>query len=241
MHRVGGKTFIQLWHIGRAANNDMPEQKQSGHVSEPNQEVDIILKSLDSSSLYRALRQYPFVEEKVTSGLWRVNLATQLSVSLPLCISHCACTRLTLATQPQPLEDPDAVIEEYRQAAENAKKAGFDGVERTSRLSRPPSTTDWSVTVHSANGYLVSQFLDSTSNKRTDEWGGSIENRCRFGLKALDALIDVYGAGKVGIKINPCGGYNDVGVGTHFTESPLHVGKSCCIHSLLIRCLFKRR
>lgn len=66
--------------------------------------------------------------------------------------------------------------------------------------------------VHAANGYLVHQFLDTTSNVRTDAYGGSVENRCRFGLEALDALISVYGADKVGIKINPAGGYNDVGV-----------------------------
>lgn len=65
--------------------------------------------------------------------------------------------------------------------------------------------------VHSANGYLIHQFLDHNSNKRTDEWGGSVENRCRFGLECFKALIDVWGPARVGIKINPTGGYNDVG------------------------------
>ncbi|KAF8330091.1 flavoprotein NADH-dependent oxidoreductase [Amanita rubescens] len=76
----------------------------------------------------------------------------------------------------------------------NAKAAGFDGVE-----------------VHGANGYIVAQFLDSTSNTRTDEWGGSIENRSRFGLETLKALKEVYG-NNVAIKLNPCGGYNDMGM-----------------------------
>ena len=68
--------------------------------------------------------------------------------------------------------------------------------------------------VHGANGYLVPQFLDSTSNKRTDEWGGSIENRARFGLEILKVLKQVYG-NNVGVKLTPCGGYNDMGYGNH--------------------------
>lgn len=66
-------------------------------------------------------------------------------------------------------------------------------------------------TVHGANGYLVQQFLDSGSNKREDKWGGSIENRSRFGLEVLKALISVYG-NNIAIKLSPCGGDNDVGM-----------------------------
>lgn len=94
----------------------------------------------------------------------------------------------------------------------NAKKAGFDGVERTSNLSRTLSLFDTALhTVHSANGYLMHQFLDYNSNQRTDEWGGSVENRCRLGLECLKVLIEVWGPARVGIKISPCAGYNDVG------------------------------
>jgi len=96
---------------------------------------------------------------------------------------------------PTPVEDPRVFLDEYRNAALNAKEAGFDGVE-----------------LHSANGYLIHEFIDNTSNKRTDEWGGSIENRCRLGLEALKVLIDVWGPGRVGIKLNPTGGYDDVGM-----------------------------
>ncbi|THH05193.1 hypothetical protein EW145_g4978 [Phellinidium pouzarii] len=96
---------------------------------------------------------------------------------------------------PTEVPDPNILIEQYRQAAINAKQAGFDGVE-----------------LHSANGYLVNQFLDKNSNRRTDKWGGSYINRCRFGLEALKAIIEVWSADKVGIKINPTGGYNDVGM-----------------------------
>jgi 2,4-dienoyl-CoA reductase-like NADH-dependent reductase (Old Yellow Enzyme family) len=71
----------------------------------------------------------------------------------------------------------------------NAKEAGFDAVE-----------------LHSANGYLAHQFLDPSSNQRTDKWGGSVENRARFVLQVIDELISVYGSGRVGIKLSPCGG-----------------------------------
>ena len=64
--------------------------------------------------------------------------------------------------------------------------------------------------MHGANGYLITQFLDSTANQRTDKWGGSPENRSRFGLEVLKALTEVYGP-DVGVKLSPAGGYNDVG------------------------------
>jgi len=96
---------------------------------------------------------------------------------------------------PTEIDDPTKLIDLFEQGAINAKQAGFDGVE-----------------LHGANGYLVHQFLDSTSNKRTDSWGGSVANRSRFGLQTLERLISVFGKDRVGIKISPCGGYNDMGM-----------------------------
>jgi N-ethylmaleimide reductase len=83
------------------------------------------------------------------------------------------------------------VIEDYRRAAERAMEAGFDGVE-----------------LHAANGYLVDQFLQDGSNKRTDEYGGSVENRSRFLLEAVKALVSVWGADRVGVRIAPGGTWN---------------------------------
>jgi 2,4-dienoyl-CoA reductase-like NADH-dependent reductase (Old Yellow Enzyme family) len=80
------------------------------------------------------------------------------------------------------------VVEDYRHAAENAKKAGFDGVQ-----------------LHGANGYLVDQFLRDSTNLREDEYGGSAENRTRFLREVLTALVDVWGAERVGVRLSPNG------------------------------------
>lgn len=79
-----------------------------------------------------------------------------------------------------------AVVEDFRRGAENAKAAGFDGVE-----------------LHGANGYLLDQFLQDGSNKRTDRYGGSIENRARLMLEVCDAAISVWGASRVGLHLAP--------------------------------------
>jgi len=86
------------------------------------------------------------------------------------------------------------VVEAYRKGAENAKRAGFDGVE-----------------LHGANGYLLDQFLQDGSNKRTDAYGGSIENRARLMLEAVDAAISVFGPQRVGLHIAPRGDAHDMG------------------------------
>ncbi|KAF5365076.1 hypothetical protein D9758_010986 [Tetrapyrgos nigripes] len=63
-----------------------------------------------------------------------------------------------------------------------------------------------------AGGYLIHQFLDNTTNKRTDEWGGSVENRARFGLEVLDAVTENFGPGRIGMELTPAGGYKDIGM-----------------------------
>ncbi|ARU89636.1 alkene reductase [Pseudomonas sp. M30-35] len=91
-------------------------------------------------------------------------------------------------------EELDDVVEAYRQGAENAKAAGFDGVE-----------------IHGANGYLLDQFLQDSTNKRTDRYGGSIENRARLLLEVTDAVISVWGAGRVGVHLAPRADSHDMG------------------------------
>ena len=97
---------------------------------------------------------------------------------------------------PRALETSEvaAMVEAYRQGAKNALAAGFDGVE-----------------IHGANGYLVEQFLQSRSNLRTDQYGGSIDNRVRFLLEVTQAAIDVWGANRVGVRLSPYGIANGSG------------------------------
>jgi N-ethylmaleimide reductase len=90
------------------------------------------------------------------------------------------------------LDEIPSIIAEFVAAAENAKAAGFDGVE-----------------LHGAHGYLIDQFLRDDSNKRTDAYGGSIENRVRFALEVVEAVSKVFGKGRVGIRISPVSPAND--------------------------------
>jgi len=90
--------------------------------------------------------------------------------------------------KPTPLTEAEIkeYIGFYAQAAENAVAAGFDGVE-----------------IHGANGYLIDQFLQDVSNNRTDSWGGSIENRARFGIEVAKAVVAAVGAERTGIRLSP--------------------------------------
>jgi N-ethylmaleimide reductase len=99
------------------------------------------------------------------------------------------------APEPRALskEEIRQVVDEYRRGAANAMRAGFDGVE-----------------IHGANGYLIDQFLRDGANKRTDEYGGSIENRVRFALEVVDAVIAEVGAGRIGIRLSPVTPANDL-------------------------------
>lgn len=86
------------------------------------------------------------------------------------------------------------IVEAYRHGAENAKAAGFDGVE-----------------IHGANGYLLDQFLQSSTNQRNDQYGGSVENRARLLLEVTDAAISVWGADRVGVHLAPRQDAHDMG------------------------------
>lgn len=96
--------------------------------------------------------------------------------------------------KPTPIENPEEIFALYERASKLALESGFDGVE-----------------IHNANGYLPMQFLESHSNRRTDKWGGSIENRMRFSFGCLAAMNKYFPYSRIGIKIAPCGGYNDMG------------------------------
>lgn len=91
-------------------------------------------------------------------------------------------------------EEVPAIVEKYAQGARNALAAGFDGVE-----------------VHAANGYLIDQFLRDRTNKRTDRYGGGIENRTRFLMEVVDAVSAAVGAERTGVRISPQNTMNDIG------------------------------
>jgi N-ethylmaleimide reductase len=92
------------------------------------------------------------------------------------------------------VNDIKATVNDYRTAAANAREADFSGVE-----------------VHSANGYLINQFLDSKTNLRADHYGGSLENKCRFLKEVMEAVLDVWPSNRVGIRLSPNGVFNDMG------------------------------
>lgn len=106
------------------------------------------------------------------------------------------------ATGKEPHEKPRAletdelpgIAADYAAAAFRAKAAGFDGVE-----------------VHCANGYLLDEFLQSKTNRRGDDYGGSVENRFRFPRQVIEGVIDVFGAARVGVRLSPNGVFNDMG------------------------------
>ncbi|MCY1271158.1 N-ethylmaleimide reductase [compost metagenome] len=105
------------------------------------------------------------------------------------------------------IEEIARIVDAFRAAAENAKLAGFDGVE-----------------LHGANGYLLDQFLQDGSNSRDDRYGGSIENRARLMLEVTDALISVWGAGRVGVHLAPRGDAYDMG-DSNRAETFTHVAR----------------
>lgn len=141
VHLVGGRIFIQLWHVGR--------------ISHP------YLLGGDLLVAPSALPVEGYVH--TPAGKKQIPVPRALETS----------------------EIPD-IVRQFSRAAENAKAAGFDGVE-----------------IHGANGYLLDQFLRSGSNKRTDEYGGSLENRARLSLEVTKAVIEVWGGNRVGYRISP--------------------------------------
>ncbi|MDX1760713.1 MAG: alkene reductase, partial [Christiangramia sp.] len=106
------------------------------------------------------------------------------------------------------LQEIEQAQEEFVQAARNAMEAGFDGVE-----------------IHSANGYLLDQFLNTATNKRSDEYGGSKENRSRFTLETTKKVTDAIGADKVGIRLSPYSSFNGTEIFEGIDEQFLYLAE----------------
>ncbi|KAI9495763.1 12-oxo-phytodienoic acid-like protein [Zychaea mexicana] len=129
------------------------------------------------------------------------------------------------------VEEIQSVIKNYAQAAKNAIAAGFDGVE-----------------IHGANGYLIDQFTNSCSNKRMDQYGGSIENRTRMALEVVKAVTDAVGAERVGIRLSPWSEANQIYDDTPYDtwgylveQLQARHGKMAYIHMVEPRDDFSRR
>jgi N-ethylmaleimide reductase len=150
VHAEGGKSVIQLWHVGRISHTSL----LPGGAS-------------PVSSTAKPASGKTFIE----GGFATVSAPRALTV-----------------------DEIAATVNDYRHAARCAIDAGFDGVE-----------------IHAANGYLIEQFLRDSCNDRTDAYGGSIENRCRFLAQVVQAVTDEIGAGRVGIRFSPITPANDIG------------------------------
>ncbi|WP_146585888.1 alkene reductase [Puniceibacterium confluentis] len=141
---------------------------------------------------------------KIVMQLWHVGRVSHTSLQedgkKPVAPSPIASgaptfdgTQMIDTSEPRALEVAEIprLLDEYRHAAANAKKAGFDGIE-----------------LHAANGYLLDQFMKDGPNKREDTYGGSLENRTRLTFEVLDAILTVWEPGRVGIRLSPFSGAN---------------------------------
>lgn len=149
VHRVGGRIFLQLWHVGRISH---PSLQPAG-----------------------ALPVAP-------SALAPKGQAWTLDGMKPYVTPHAL-----------ELGEIAGIVEDFRRGARNAREAGFDGVE-----------------LHGANGYLVDQFLRDGTNRRTDAYGGSPQNRARFLAEVTQAIVGEWGRDRVGVRLSPTNPYNDI-------------------------------
>jgi len=158
---------------------------------------------------------------KIFCQLWHCGRSSHSSMlpegKLPVSASAIAISNdhVWTAKGKVPYETPRAldaseipgIVKQYGEAAKNAMAAGFDGVE-----------------LHSANGYLIDQFLQSKTNQRTDAYGGTVEKRFRLFREVIEAIVAVWGADRVGARLSPNGVYNDMG-SPDFREQFLYAAK----------------
>ena len=145
---------------------------------------------------------------RIVLQLWHVGRISHVDLQpdgakpvAPSAIRADAQTILSRDAERVPVSEPRAleadelpgVVEQYRRAAQNAKDAGFDGVE-----------------IHGANGDLLDQFTRTSSNRRADAYGGSLENRLRVPLEVAEAVAGVWGPGRVGSRVSPTGEFNSM-------------------------------
>lgn len=147
--------------------------------------------------LKKLTKEVHAVKGVIFAQLFHVGRASNSQVlgTKPVCSSKLLNRSYHIYEEPEELntEGIKKAIGEFAKSIQLCKDAGFDGVE-----------------IHGANGYLVDEFLRDGCNKRTDEYGGSIENRCKFALEVIDEAIKIFDANRVGIKLSPAGRFNDM-------------------------------
>jgi N-ethylmaleimide reductase len=157
VHDQGGYMVCQLWHTGRVAHPD--------YAKHPANDGDYKYAPCVSAS------PTPIVNRHGKRGKTITHEGNIEDHGMPRELSK---------------DDIARVCRDYARAAQNAKEAGFDGVE-----------------LHAAHGYLMDQFLNNGVNKRTDDYGGSVQNRCRFLQQVLDAILEVFPSQQVGVRLSP--------------------------------------
>ncbi|WVZ85786.1 hypothetical protein U9M48_032660 [Paspalum notatum var. saurae] len=182
VHAKGGIFFCQIWHVGRVSNSSMSTAS----------------KTLNTDSL---LSELDLMDGIVSTNVKCSDAAFQPNGQAPISSTDKPLKPRVRAngvdvpkfTPPRRLETDEIplVINDFRVAARNAIEAGFDGVE-----------------IHGAHGYLIDQFLKDQLNDRTDVYGGSLENRCRFAIEIVQAVVDEIGAEKVGMRLSPFANYS---------------------------------
>ncbi|KIJ49059.1 hypothetical protein M422DRAFT_161606 [Sphaerobolus stellatus SS14] len=139
----------------------------------------------------------------IYAQIWALGRAANVNVleaedpSFPYVSASAKPLKHRLPSIPRPLTIPEIkeYVSDFAAAAKNAIEAGFDGVE-----------------IHDANGYILDQFLQDVTNERTDEYGGSIQNRARFSLEVVKAVTDAIGEDRTGIRLSPWGIFQEMGM-----------------------------
>ncbi|KAF9605682.1 hypothetical protein IFM89_018025 [Coptis chinensis] len=186
VHGKGGIFFCQIWHAGRVSN------------------------TVDGTCLFKDLKTGDdlfFFSSSVQPFLWLLRFSStgfQPNGQAPISSTDKSLTPQKLSngideaefSPPRRLktEEIPQIVNDFRIAARNAIEAGFDGVE-----------------IHGAHAYLIDQFMKDHVNDRTDEYGGTLENRCRFPLEIVEALVNEIGADRVGIRLSPYASYMESG------------------------------
>jgi N-ethylmaleimide reductase len=169
VHDQGGYLVCQLWHTGRVAHPDYGQHPSNNHSNNKNNEKSVpggginYLPCVSASPIPIVTRHGKRGKTLTYNGIQEYGLPRELSKT-----------------------DIGRLCQDYTRAAQNAKEAGFDGVE-----------------LHAAHGYLIDQFLNNGVNQRTDDYGGSPENRCRLLRQVLEAILNVWTSDRVGVRLSP--------------------------------------